>query len=258
MTRSRTQEKQKSKSRNQRVGRMPVVPDRAMVTAPAAMEALDGILVAGWYDKRFGDLDVAAASVLAVLLQLFADQGKPPALEEIAAATGLSQHKAERLVTDLHRHDLVLVEQDGTVIRGAYPFTESVTGHTVTFVRTGRVLNTICAIDALGAGTMCREDAIVRSACHACGAPIMVDTRDHGTTLGAMHPQAAVVWTDFKRSCGCAADSLCTELVFFCSDRHLEEWRNSADASDGRRLTVEEAFQVGKALFADRALLGSD
>jgi len=59
-----------------------------MVTAPAAMEALDGILVAGWYDKRFGDLDVAAASVLAVLLQLFADQGKPPALEEIAAATG--------------------------------------------------------------------------------------------------------------------------------------------------------------------------
>ena len=44
-------------------GRMPMVPDRTMVTTEAAREALDGILVAAWYDKRFGDLGAAAASV---------------------------------------------------------------------------------------------------------------------------------------------------------------------------------------------------
>lgn len=235
-----------------------MVPDQTQVTAPAAHEALRGILVAGWYDKRFGDLDAAAASVLATLLRLYAHQGSAPSLPEIATAAGLSEHETGRLVADLHQHDLVLLECDSAAIRGAYPFTESVTGHTVTFVRTGRLLNTMCAVDALGAGAMCREDAIVRSACHACGAPVVIDIRDHGTALGKAHPQTAIVWTGFKESCGRAADSLCTELVFFCCDQHLAEWRNSAAASNGCRLTLEEAFQVGKALFADRALLGGD
>lgn len=249
---------QQRESMNQRVRRMPVVPDRAMVTASAALEALDGILVAGWHDKRFGDLDAAAASVLATLLQLYADQGQPPSPAEIAAAAGLAKRETDRLLTDLHRHDLVLLARDGTTIRGAYPFTETATGNMVTFARTGHRLNTMCVIDALGAGAMCRQDAIVRSACHACGASIVVDVCDHGSVLGEVRPQAAVVWTGFKQSCGCAADSLCTELVVFCSNDHLERWCASGAASAGRPLSVEEAFQVGKALFADRALLGRD
>ena len=58
------------------------------------------------------------------------------------------------------------------------------------------------------------------------------------------------------RPAAAAADSLCTALVFFCSDGHLDLWRASGKTNDGRRLSVEEAFQVGKSLFADRALLG--
>lgn len=235
--------------------RTPLVPDPSMVTAPMAQEALDRILVAGWCDKRFGDL-YAAASVLASLLLLYADQGRPPSSPELAAASGLSKHETDRLLADLHRHDLVLLNRGGTHIREAYPFTESVTGHTVMFVRTGRTLNTMCAIDALGAGAMCRENAIIRSACRVCDAPIVVRAQDDGMTLGEVNPQAAMVWAGFRQSCGCAADSLCTELVFFCSDQHLEGWRASGAASDGLRLSVEEAFQVGKALFADRALRG--
>jgi len=45
-----------------------------MVMTEAAREALDGILVAAWYDKRFGDLGTAAASVLAMLLRLYAHE----------------------------------------------------------------------------------------------------------------------------------------------------------------------------------------
>lgn len=88
--------------------------------------------------------------------------------------------------------------------------------------------------------------------------PIVLDTHGGGFALEELRPQDAVVWTGFRPSCGCAADSLCTELVFFCSDGHLEGWRASGAANEGRRLSVEEAFQVGKALFADRALLGRD
>ena len=76
--------------------------------------------------------------------------------------------------------------------------------------------------------------------------------------LEKVMPAESVVWIGLKRSSGCAADSLCTALLFFCSDEHLERWRAVGGAGDGYRLSVEEAFQVGKALFIDRALMGRD
>jgi hypothetical protein len=42
--------------------------------------------------------------------------------------------------------------------------------------------------------------------------------------------------------------------LFLCNDEHLAQWRR--DRSDGYRLSPEEAFQVGKALFIDRAMMG--
>lgn len=39
-------------------------------------------------------------------------------------------------------------------------------------------------------------------------------------------------------------------------DEHLARWR--ADRGDGHRLSPEEAFQVGKALFIDRAIMGRE
>ncbi len=238
--------------------RSPLVPDRRFVATQAAREALDGILAAGWYDKRFGDLSPLSASILAVVLRCHADQGRPPSVAEVAAITELSEHDANRHLADLQRHDLLIRNRDHGAIEGAYPFTQNRTAHTVTLVAKSRTLHTMCAIDALGAGAMCREDTIIRSVCHACGSPIVVETHAGGFALGKRRPRDAIVWTGFRPSCGCAADSLCTELVFFCSERHLDEWRATTNAGDGRQLTVEDGFQVGKALFADRALLGGD
>ena len=72
----------------------------------------------------------------------------------------------------LGAHDLVLQDKDGRTISGAYPFTERATGHAVTFLRPAPVtLNTMCIIDALGAGAMCRERRSSARYCRACGAP---------------------------------------------------------------------------------------
>ena len=109
----------------------------------------------------------------------------------------------------------MILERDGATIRGAYPFTQSATRHSVTFVRRERTLNTMCAIDALGAGVMCREDTMIRSGCHLCGVPVIVETRNRGIALDEVRPRSAVVWAGFRASRGCAAASLCTALVFF-------------------------------------------
>ncbi len=230
--------------------------DRTVITTPAAQDALEGILAAGWYDKRFADLDAAATSTLAMLLRMYAEFGRPPSLEEIATATARARSETERILDALHQHDLLLRDPADGSIRGAYPFTETVTAHTVTLQRTGRMLHTMCAIDALGAGAMCHQDATVRSHCHGCGAAICVDFLSNGFALGQAMPPATILWTGFKPSCGCLAESLCPELIFFCSDQHLEQWRAAGDGGDGRRLALEEGLQVGKALFARRALGG--
>jgi mercuric reductase len=239
------------------VSRHPVVPDRSHIQTALAGDALNGILeAAGWYAKRFDDLSQGAASTLAVLLRLYAALGRPPSRAEIALSSQVTEAEVERQLNELTRQDLIVREDSGATIVGAYPFTEATTRHTVKFAGSGRTLNTMCAIDALGAGAMCRDDVLVASACHHCGVPVVIQTKDRGNALLEVHPREAVVWTGFRSSCGCAAETLCTELIFLCSDEHLERWRKSGAASEGLRLSLDEGIQVGKALFADRALWG--
>ena len=71
-----------------------------------------------------------------------------------------------------------------------------------------------------------------------------------GAALKACTPEGAVVWSGIAYDEGCAATSLCTVMAFFCSDAHLDAWRESNRSGlPGTRLSLEEARQVGTALF---------
>src|SRR5258706_95503 len=73
-----------------------------------------------------------------------------------------------------------------------------------------------------------------------------------GRTLAAASAEEAVVWSGMLYGGACAATSLCTVQAFFCSDEHLERWRarGPAGGASGFRLSLEEAFQFGRAIFA--------
>ncbi len=236
----------------------PTIPDWSVVTAPAARRAVEGILAAGHYDSRFGGLEADTANVLAQVLRLYANLGHAPTAPEIATRTRVSEPVVRDHLVRLRERDLILLDRSRWTILGAYPFTEADTGHRVIFDKSGKILATMCAIDALGAGAMCRDDVTIRSACRSCGSPVIARTGDQGMVLKEVTPAESVVWIGLKQSRGCAADSLCTALLFLCSDGHLERWRAAGGAGDGYRLSVEEAFQVGKALFIDRAMMGRD
>lgn len=234
-------------------GRIPMIPDWSVVTATRSRQALEDVYVAGKWDRRNG-LGASSAHVLATVLRQYAELGRPPSLGEIASTVRASEGRVSGVLRHLQRHDLLLLDRETGVIQGAYPFTEKATGHSVTIRRTARTLATMCAIDALGAGAMCREDTTIHSACRSCGTPIIGRVQDRGMFLEAIDPPDTVVWVGLRESCGGAADSLCTELLFFCCDAHLDGWR-AGRALAGHRLSPEEAFQVGKALFVDRAMM---
>jgi hypothetical protein len=196
-----------------------------VVTTPAARQAIEGLLAAGHYNSRADALDPEGAGVLAYVLRLYARLGHAPAIHDIVDAAALPESSVKEHLVRLRDRDPVVLDPQLAAIVGAFPFTDAATGHSVTFAGTGRTLATMCAIDALGAGAMCRDDTIVRSACRTCGGPIEARTDCHGTILMQAVPADAVVWVGLRRSGGCAADTICREMLFFCSDAHLARWR---------------------------------
>jgi Alkylmercury lyase len=237
----------------------PTVPNWTYVTAPAAKQALDAIVAAWKHESRAGSLGRQAAAVLGSILRLYAAKARPPTLEEVAGATAMTTDLARECLDVLRRLDLVIVDSSDLTIQGAYPFTERTTPHTVTFGRRGSTLGAMCAVDALGAGSMCRKNAVIASSCGLCGLSISANVGGSGMALKVISPASSVVWVGLGLSGECAADTLCKQFLFFCCGDHLGRWQasgnRSVDRGIGYRLSPEEAFQVGKALFADRAML---
>lgn len=158
----------------------------------------------------------------------------------------MSAAAVQALLDELGTRDLVVL--DGRRIIGAYPFTDAETGHRVTW--DGHAANAMCAVDALGIGAMLGHETAIASRCRHCGAPIRIATRDDGRRLALAEPEAAVVWLSARYEGCCAATSLCRETAFFCSDAHLEASRSQSQSDvPGFRLTLDEALQVGRAIF---------
>ena len=225
-------------------------PDWSAASAPAARKALDAILdVKGL--GGYTELDAREDRVWTTTLRLWRSGGHAPTASDIAGESGLAAADVETVLAALAGRDrLVLDPASGDVV-GAYPFSERDTGHKVRFddrTLTARTLNAMCAIDALGAGAMYGSDIAVASACRECEQPVHIETRDSGRVLAGVDPTNTVVWAGIHHD-GCSATSLCTTILFFCSVTHLEAWRGRHHGPEGVRLSVDEAMQVGKALF---------
>jgi alkylmercury lyase len=224
-------------------------PDWSVVTRPAGREALLGrdrsrIGLAEKWDQA---LEPAQDRVWRTVIELFARSGKPPHLHEIGEQTGRSIENLRTLVAELQAHDLLGSDQSHDVILYAYPFTGEQTEHRV--LLRGRKLHAVCAIDALGVAGMFRTDVLIASSCRACGGGIEVGTARGGKSLSRARPVGAVVWYDLAYS-GCAAASCCRSIAFFCSKVELQRWLSGQNPQPtGYRLTLDDALEVGRALF---------
>lgn len=221
-------------------------PDWSVVTSPAVRNALMAMVGSDHVLNRWSGYDHATDRVRVALLRHYVEHGRAPIADALARCAGLSETAIRPLLEDLSRRDLVVL--DGDTIVGAYPFTDRNTGHRVTL--DWRVLNAMCAVDALGVGAMTSRDISIASRCRHCDAPIRVSTRDQGLALADIAPTTAVVWLSVRYEGGCAANSLCAATAFFCSDEHLSAWRREHSAGGpGFLLSMEEALEAGRALF---------
>jgi alkylmercury lyase len=224
-------------------------PDWSIVTTPAAREALKGRMAAraNLLQKWCHVLDESEDNVWRSLLQLFADHGRPPSVDELVRETEIPVYPLATLLRNLERRDLIGLESGSERVLRAYPFTEASTGHRVEL--NGHHLNALCAIDALGVGSMYHSDVRIESPCRFCSEAIRIATADQGQALHSIVPADPVVWYDFAFD-GSAATSCCPVIAFFCSDGHLRRWLDGQNPKrEGIRLTLEEGLEVGRAIF---------
>lgn len=224
-------------------------PDWSVVTSPAARDALTAILSAFDLAQRWGGYGDEEDRVRQAVIESLAELDDGPVAAWIAARTGLDEGRVAALLDRLAARDLVVRDSNSVAIVGAYPLTTRPTEHRVGFG--GRVVQAMCAVDALGTGAMFGTDIVIESRCRACSGPIQIATKDRGIALDYVEPRSTVVWSGIRYEGACAATSLCTVIAFFCSQAHLEEWQGANHpGTEGYRLTSDEAMQVGRALFA--------
>ncbi|MBI1774463.1 MAG: hypothetical protein HYR63_03860 [Proteobacteria bacterium] len=200
-------------------------------------------LMAKWSTELEPGQDLAWRTVL----ELFARLGRAPRLKEIASELDMPEEKLAAVLHQLHGRDLIGVDENQSAIVHAYPLAQRDTGHRVEL--NGVRLNALCAVDALGMGSMYRRDVAIQSACRCCGTEIRITTAQRGTALASRSPAGSVVWYDHAYE-QTAAASCCPMIAFFCSDAHLQVWlTRQVPARIGCRLALDEAFEVGRAIF---------
>ena len=175
-------------------------PNWSVVTSERGREALDAIVeVAGFKDKWSG-LTAAEDGVRRAVLDLYAYLGHAPGVAGLAESTGMAPGEVRVQLGSLRKRDLIVLDETDGAIVGAYPFTEQTTGHRV---RLGdRILNAMCAIDALGAGAMYQTDVTIDSSCLRCGAGIRIATWENGAALETTSPPSATPRSRSSRSSG--------------------------------------------------------
>ena len=111
--------------------------------------------------------------------RLFAELGRAPTIEEVAAATGQGSDVVAATWQRLHdAHALVL---DGAgQLRMANPFSAVETPHRVEAA--GRSWFANCGWDAFGIGVVLRTDSMIHTTCADCGDSVDLEVRDYRPT----------------------------------------------------------------------------
>ena len=185
-----------------------------MITIDRALQRLGNQLPLA---ERQRALPPGHARIHQAILDSFARVGAPPARADLVEMANIDPDSIlERLAAD----DLVVL--DGGTVVGAYPFTLETTPHRL--VIEGEVeLNAMCSLDAVAVAPVFGCDVEIRSSCAVTGVPIRILQR--GSSVLDADPGGLRLGIRWLEPTGCAAHSMCREMVFLSGAETAAGWR---------------------------------
>jgi hypothetical protein len=121
-------------------------------------------------------VDAADIRLRNATYRLFADLGRAPRAEEVAADVAAAREDVHRGWRRLHDAHALVLNEAGTELRMANPFSAVPTAHRVHAA--GRWWYANCAWDAFGVCAALHADGRIETSCADCGEPIAVVVRD--------------------------------------------------------------------------------
>ena len=191
---------------------------------------------------RQAELDPPVRALHRAILRGLALKSEPPSLSALSVETGVGDGAAA--LEQLRAADLVVVNGGGRIV-GAYPITLETTAHRVTL--DGRTRYAMCAVDALAIGPMFNLGTRIESRCHTCSAPLSF-AQDNQCITPAQLLRDVHVGIAWQATGGCAAHSLCREMLFFCCASHAATWQSVSPERDSV-LSLPQAIELAKAFF---------
>jgi mercuric reductase len=203
-----------------------------------ALDRLNGLLPLADNQHR---LEAPLRDLHRRILQDFVARGCPPSRGEMQQ---LGDYSLDDALQQLASGDLVVLSPDGRAISGAYPFTVEERVHSVSV--NGHRVHAMCALDALSVAPMFQLATTVKSRCHVTADPVEVEMQG-GNVLSASpaDPRVGIRW---QGTSGCAAQSLCLDMVFL-RDRETAEGWQVQDSANISILDLPSAVALGAAFF---------
>lgn len=176
------------------------------------------------------------------ILLSFVEQGRASAVSELSRMLG--QADTGNLLSRLRDNDLIVLDDGGELV-GAYPLTMEKTSHLLTV--NGHQIYAMCALDALAVSAMFGLEVIIDSSCRMSGEPIHL--RQLGRELLNTAPSADLrLGIHWQVTTGCAAHSLCREMVFLKDLDAASDWQKLAPQT--RQLcSIQEAVELAAEFF---------
>lgn len=194
-------------------------------------------------------IDSTTKAIYHYILRTFASTGRPPSIEETAAAFGLPDATAAdrhfgiiETIGGLYRHAA------SREILSAYPFSAVPTNHHVE-LGTNRSVYAMCAIDALGIPFMLDTDAVIHSTCAQCSTNLSLRVSD-GRLSEVVPNEMVVIYASPPSNC-CAATNQCPFINFFCTAAHAQAWQAAHPEVISRVMATGEALEHGRQVFAN-------
>ena len=182
------------------------------------------------------------------ILRAFARNGTPPSSEEITERLRPSSVDfVNQTIGKLQNADILL--RKGGEIISAYPFSALPTSNKV-ILKEGHQVYALCATDALGIHFMLNEDITVISQCPLCRREMQIIVK--GRQIDSYDPDGIIEFVSDVENNGCTAETICPYINFFCSEEHLEEWRDVNPAyRNGEIYSLSDVLEYGRIIFAD-------
>jgi hypothetical protein len=169
----------------------------------------------------------------------------PPTAAELAEQARALALDTDAVLAVLAREDLIHTDDGAVTV--AYPFSARARGHEV--VIAGRLVQAMCALDALGIAAMLDQPIEVRSHDPISGREILVHANPD--SVADWQPEAAVVLAgssscDGPSYCGC-----CDVLNFFESTENAKQCLRETSGVEGMPISIPMAAAAGRAIFGE-------